>query len=219
MTRSPKVLIFFFGFLAGLTTQGVLFPGLSQCITFSTKSKEDSKKGSTTNSSSKEEDSRKKIYSCVNLTYPAGWGNTFLVFLLSVLKNARYYTGEDMRPKHLPSTIFEIHKPPVFPCVRGYGEVFGKLFRNVPQCPLLLEDHPIIDNDCYDQATHFPIPSGQWSIVRDFIWEELPKFQSLLQLNVTFVEEVFASVGAPFTLNELRNSSCAVHVQFGDAYF
>jgi hypothetical protein len=159
------------------------------------------------NSSSESKEGIRKFYPCVIVRYPSGWGNSVLIFLFSVLKNARYDAGD------LQNTP-KIHKSPVFPCVRGYGEVYGKLFRNVHQCPL---DDPI--DDCYNQLTHFPIKSGQWDLIRKFVWEELPKFPSLLQLNATFAEEVFASVGAPFTLNELRNSSCAVHVRFGDAYF
>jgi hypothetical protein len=195
-TFSKVLLLLFAGFLAGLTAQGVLSglspSGLSQYTTSSTKSKAEQSK----------EDSR-KIYPCVIAEYPNGWGNVFLAFLFSVLKNARYNTNIKISPK--------INEPPVFPCVRGYGEVFGKLFRNVRQCPL---DDPI--HDCYIPGSVGP---GGWGRIREFVWGELPKFPSLMELNATFVEEVFASVGAPFTLNELRNSSCAVHVRFGDAYF
>jgi hypothetical protein len=157
-------------------------------------------------------------FPCVIVPYPSGWGNAFLIFLLSVLKNARYDTGNVNDKDSTP----RMHEPPVFPCVRGYGEVFGKLFLNVHSCPLDDDDdddNPIDTDHCYTQAKHFPIVAGQWYRIKEFVWEELPKFPSLLQLNVTFVEEVFASSASLFTLNELRNSSCAVHVRFGDAYF
>jgi hypothetical protein len=96
--------------------------------------------------------------------------------------------------------------------MRGYGEIFAKLFTNLNQCPL---------EDPVDQCHGFPKDGyikASWEEVRRTIKEDPSKFLSLLQLNATFVDEVFAFAGASFTLEDLKQSSCAAHVRFGDFF-
>jgi hypothetical protein len=132
---------------------------------------------------------------CVFVNWPAGWGNTLLSFLNNAIKTSRYNGTEA-----------------VFPCVRGYGELFGKLFQNLKQCPL---EYPV------DVCTGHPSRKGKAKID----WKQIKRvvkgnsFPTLLQLNATFVDEVFVAAGASFTLEDLKRSSCAVHVRFGDFYF
>jgi hypothetical protein len=132
---------------------------------------------------------------CVFTNWPAGWGNTMLSFLYHVVNTSRYNGNAEA----------------VFPCVRGYGELFGKLFQNLKQCPL---ENPV--NVC---AGHPSRKKGKidWTEIRRTIKGN--NFPTALQLNATFVDEVFVAAGASFTLEDLKRSSCAVHVRFGDFYF
>jgi hypothetical protein len=82
-----------------------------------------------------------------------------------------------------------------------------------------LED-PVVQ--CYGTSKN-PKKHPPWPEIRAFIKQgrdTVPSLmQSLLQLNATYVDEVFAFAGASFTLEDLKRSSCAVHVRFGDFYF
>lgn len=141
------------------------------------------------------------IASCVFVKWPGGWGNTLLLVLHNVLRN----------------TVVQTNGAPVFPCIRGYGEVFSKIFYNLNQCPL---EDPVVQ--CYGTSKN-PKKHPPWPEIRAFIKQgrdTVPSLmQSLLQLNATYVDEVFAFAGASFTLEDLKRSSCAVHVRFGDFYF
>jgi hypothetical protein len=143
---------------------------------------------------------------CVLTKNSCGWGNNVLIFLYSelregLLRESRHNNGE---------TAFT--SKPMLPCVCGsFGVVLGKLFRNVEQCPPGTECTP---ERCYRKEN----ASKTFSDVRAFNLQELPKFPSLLELNATFVDQIFALAGVSFTLKDLRTSSCAVQIRFGDAY-
>ena len=132
--------------------------------------------------------------SCVFVKWPAGWGNTLLGFLNHVARNARHNGNAEA----------------VFPCVRGYGEIFGKLFHNLKQCPL---------EDPIEQCAGHPskrkegkLNKSDWDEMRRTIKEAQSNFPTMLQLNVTFVDEVFAAAGASFTLEHLRLASACDHI-------
>jgi hypothetical protein len=131
---------------------------------------------------------------CVLAPYPAGWGNAVHLILYGILKN----TPEDnSRP---------------FPCVQGYGEVFGQLFQNVAPC--LPDEHPIETCQQLDANVHPP-----WKQIFKRVkttWNKQLHTSNLLELNSTFVKEILAQ--SDLTLTDVQ-SSCAVHARFGDYFF
>jgi hypothetical protein len=142
-------------------------------------------------------------YECVLSKNSGGWGNNLLTFLYSEYRESRHNNSD---------TSFT--SKPMFPCVCGsFGVVLGKLFRNVEQCPPGTE---CTSKRCY--RTHLKKENKTLDEIRAFNLQELPKFPSLLELNATFADQIFVLAGVSFTLKDLRTSSCAVQVRFGDAF-
>jgi hypothetical protein len=147
-------------------------------------------------------------HKCVLTKNSCGWGNNILIFLYSELREIQF------RESRHNNNDTAFTSKPTFPCVCGsFGVVLGKMFRNVEQCPPGTECTP---ERCY--RTDFKNESKIFTDVRAFNLQELPKSPRLLELNATFVDQIFASAGVSFTLKDLRTSSCAVQVRFGDAY-
>jgi hypothetical protein len=148
-------------------------------------------------------------HECVLTKNSGGWGNNMMLFLYSELRESALLRESRHNNNETASTSKSI-----FPCVCGtFGVVLGKLFRNVEQCPPGTECTP---KRCYrPQLGKENITLNQ---VRGFNLQELPKFPSLLELNATFVDQIFASAGVSFTLKDLRTSSCAVQIRFGDSF-
>jgi hypothetical protein len=144
---------------------------------------------------------------CVLTANSGGWGNNVLSFLYSVLTVMK-------KPNHSNNDTSFTSKP-IFPCVCGpFGVILGKLFRNVEQCP---PGYACTRDICYRPSLQKE--NKTYNYVRAFNSQELPKFPSLLELNATFVDEIFALTGVSFTLKDLRTASCAVQIRFGDAFF
>jgi hypothetical protein len=151
-------------------------------------------------------------HECVWTKNSGGWGNNMLVFLYAELRES-VLLRESRRHNSNAETAASTSKS-VFPCVCGsFGVVLGKLFRNVEQCPPGTECTP---ERCY--RPHLKKENITLNQVRGFNLQELPKFPSLLELNATFVDQIFASAGVSFTLKDLRTSSCAVQIRFGDSF-
>lgn len=141
-------------------------------------------------------------YLCVYIHWPAGWGNAMLRLLYRMLVNARYDNDKGV----------------IFPCVRGYGGIFSQLFANLEACPM---EDPV--EPCHGYPRDDGWTKAPWTTVRSTIFDDKHYQQflpSLLQLNETFVQEVFQFTNNPLNLKDWKqqSSSCAVHVRFGDFY-
>ena len=124
---------------------------------------------------------------CIMAPYPAGWGNAIYIVLHYIM------IARDQRS---------------VPCVRGYGGVFGTLFKNIAPCPAEYDD-----DSCLDTNDHSPWPEI-FSQVDQHAND--PQHRLLLELNATFVNELLARYS--LSVEQLK-SSCAVHVRFGDVFF
>jgi len=134
---------------------------------------------------------RRRHRPCIVAPYPTGWGNAVFLVLYSLLIHHQTSIGGSS-----------------LPCVRGYGEVFGQLFANIEPCPA---EYDVGDVNCTHLGAHPP-----WREIIDRVQRDISDVTpSLMLLNGTFVRELLALTS--LTAEELQ-SSCAVHVRFGDAY-
>ena len=129
-----------------------------------------------------------RLPTCIIAPYPSGWGNA--------VYNVLYHLVTQQNHQRLP-------------CVRGYGGLFGKLFSNIAPC-LAVHD----DNFCM-KTKEYPDVAWRKIINRVRQHANTPLKSPLMVLNGTFVKEVLAQNS--LTVEELQ-SSCAVHVRFGDFF-
>jgi hypothetical protein len=150
---------------------------------------------------------------CVNVPprkHGGGFGNVFFKIFYGVYANLKQSADVNGQPEF------------TIPCLNGphheWAGVFGRLFLNLQECPDKFDERFCAsgDFDAEFLAGYGYNTSAQWLYIQQYVVQQSLDVPDLLTLNTTFVEEVIHSASLQ---KEDLESSCAVHIRFGDRFF
>lgn len=150
---------------------------------------------------------------CVNVPTRkngGGFGNVFFKIMYGVYANLKQSTDGQGKPQ------FNV------PCLNGphheWAGVFGRLFLNLQECPDKFDEQFCASNnfDAGFLESFGNDASAQWLHIQKYVAQRSLDVPDVLKFNTTFVEEI---INAALLQKGDLETSCAIHIRFGDRYF